>query len=178
MSIIKIGDMEIAMNAISFSRAYIDKICDLYGDIYDDRLENTHPPTAGKKRCIPGEDWCPGIVAGNKSLAVFRRELKEQGIELSTSKIKKILITGGRWTTQRSRGIQESFYLYTRPVSDNGRGMTEAEAIRLISRVMRISIVSVSVNLPYRNVVYNLENRSSNALRCAKYKARKRGDLV
>ena len=42
------------------SQEYINTICELYNDIYDDRVENTCPPTAGNSPCIPGEDWAPG----------------------------------------------------------------------------------------------------------------------
>ena len=95
------------------SQDYIDFICSLYGSSYDDRIENTSPPTAGDTPREPGADWMPGAVASHKSLISFQRELAEQGIRLSTSKIKKILVTGGLWTTQQTRTIQEMFRLYT-----------------------------------------------------------------
>ena len=50
------------------SQDYINTICELYNDIYDDRVENTCPPTAGSSPCIPGEDWAPGQRAEHKSL--------------------------------------------------------------------------------------------------------------
>ncbi len=51
---------------------YINKICRLYGDCYDDRIEDSRPPSAGKKAGIvdlrkPGTDWHPGMPAGHKS---------------------------------------------------------------------------------------------------------------
>ena len=49
-----------------------------------------------------GEDWAPGQRAEHKSLSAFQQELQEKGISLFISKIKKILITGGCWTTARS----------------------------------------------------------------------------
>lgn len=73
------------------SQDYIDFICSLYNSSYDDRIENTAPPTAGGEDRTPGEDWVPGMTANHKSLISFQRELAEQGIRLSTSKIKKIL---------------------------------------------------------------------------------------
>ena len=81
------------------SSDYINLICSLYNDSYDDRIENTSPPTAGDEPREAEADWMPGTIANHKSLAAFQRELKQQGINLSTSKIKKILITGGLWTT-------------------------------------------------------------------------------
>ena len=43
---------------------------------------------------------------------------------------------------------------------------------------LEVSVVTVNVNLPYQNVVYNLENRSSNAVRCARYKERKKKKIA
>lgn len=91
------------------SQDYITYICKLYNDIYDDRVKNTCPPIAGTG---PGEDWTPGQRANHKSLSAFQRQLQENGISLSTSKIKKILITGGCWTTARSREIQKLYSCY------------------------------------------------------------------
>ena len=49
------------------SQEYIDFICSLYGSSYDDRIENTSPPTAGDTPRDPGADWMPGAVASHKS---------------------------------------------------------------------------------------------------------------
>lgn len=95
------------------SQDYITYICSLYGSSYDDRIENTAPPTAGDTPREPGADWQPGTPANHKSLVAFQKELKEQGIKLSTSKIKKILVTGGLWTTEQTRLIQSMFAAYT-----------------------------------------------------------------
>ena len=155
------------------SQDYIDYICSLYGSSYDDRIENTAPPTAGDQMRIPGEDWTPGVPANHKSLQSFKKELEQQGIKLSTSKIKKILITGGLWTTETSRTIQTRFNLYTSSVEDGGSGMSGADAVKRIAEELEISLVSVSVNLPYMDVVYNLPEPSANAKRCRRWKERK-----
>ena len=155
------------------SQDYIDFICSLYGSSYDDRIENTSPPTAGDNPRTPGDDWMPGTTANHKSLRAFQKELAEQGIKLSTSKIKKILITGGLWTTEASRSIQSLYSSYTATIEDGGKSLDPASAIKRIADELDISLVTVSVNLPYSTVVYNLENRSSNAKRCQKYKERK-----
>ena len=158
------------IDMLSPSEEYINYICSLYGDTYDDRIENTCPPVAGD---YPGEDWKPGQRAEHKSLSCFQKELAARGIKLSTSKIKKILITGGRWTTGRGREIQE---LHD---SLRKKGISDADAIKQIAEKLHISPVSVSVNLPYSTVVYNLERKSSNAKRCARYKKRrKRNDVL
>jgi hypothetical protein len=164
------------------SNEYIKHICDLYNDYYDDRIEESNPPTAGNNPKIAGEDWRPGVLAAHKSLVAFQKELEEEGIRLSTSKIKKILVTGGCWTTARSRQVQELYDRYTKEgVRDEddpdtaGKILTAAEAVERISKELRISKVSVSVNIPYQDVVYKLEQRSKNAIRCARYRKKKRG---
>lgn len=148
------------------SRQFVAYICELYNDIYDDRIENTCPPTTGNSSCTPGEDWAPGQRASHKSLSVFQRELQERGISLSTSKIKKILISGGCWTTERSRKIQE---LYSGYISE---GLLPRAAVNRIAAELKISKVSVSVNFPYSMDVYKLEERNRNAERCQRYKAK------
>lgn len=164
------------------SNEYIKHICDLYNDYYDDRIEESNPPTAGNNPKTAGEDWRPGVLAAHKSLVAFQKELEEEGISLSTSKIKKILVTGGCWTTARSRQVQELYDRYTKEgVRDEddpdtaGKILTAAEAVERISKELRISKVSVSVNIPYQDVVYKLEQRSKNAIRCARYRKKKRG---
>lgn len=132
-------------------------ICSLYNDKYDDRIEDSKPF---------GEDWRPGITAAHKSLSLFQKELEENSIKLSTSKIKKILITGGLWTTERSREIQLLFEQYT------SSGIPFDEAIKTIADELETSVVTVNTNLPYTSVVYNLENKSKNARRCERYKVR------
>ena len=155
------------------SSDYIDYICSLYNSSYDDRVENTAPPTAGGEDRTPGEDWVPGVTANHKSLISFQRELAEQGIRLSTSKIKKILVTGGLWTTQQTRTIQEMFGHYTGSLEEGGEGEDPAAAIKRIADELGISTVSVSVSLPYMDVVYNLPEPSANAKRCRRWKERK-----
>lgn len=158
------------------SQEYIEYICRLYGDIYDDRIEDCRPPAAGDEYRDPGEDWKPGQVANHKSLGFFQNELKAMGITLSSSKIRKILITGGCWTTERSREIAKLYDLYTKLKVDGGYALTADQASKKIAEELEVSLVTVNVNLPYQNVVYNLENRSQNAVRCARYKERKRNE--
>ena len=68
------------------SADFIEQICFLYHDSYDDRDEDSS---------IGGEDWAPGKTALHTSLNAFQKELEEgYGIKLSTSKIRKILRKG------------------------------------------------------------------------------------
>ena len=158
-----------------YSDAFIKKICDLYDDCYDDRIEDSKPPSAGKKNGIAkmqlaGADWQPGIVAEHKSLSAFQKELLKIGVRLSTSKIRKILISGGAWTTERSREIQAMFS----SLLHGGSTIKPDQAVTIISEKLEISRATVTINLPYINGVNGLEHRSPNALRCARYREKKK----
>ena len=57
------------------SQDYVLMICRLYGDVYDDREEDSK---------IKGLDWEPGLKSAHKSLGAFQKELDEvYGIHLS-----------------------------------------------------------------------------------------------
>lgn len=137
---------------------YINFICSLYNDVYDDRIEDTKPG---------GLDWIPGASADHKSLAAFQRELAEQGIKLSRSKLQKILISRGCWTTERSREVQDLYAKYVKK-------MKPEEAVKKIAGELEISTVNVNINLPYGKVVYALENKSGNAKRIDRWRAKQR----
>lgn len=143
------------------SKAYIDLICRLYGDIYDDREEDSR---------IGGENWEPRRRAAHKSIRLFQKELKSvHGINLSRSKIQKILITGDRWSTERSREVKE---LYDHLI--NEKGMNSQVAVCTIADELNITTITVSINLPYRKVVYSLEEKSKNARRIQKSREKKK----
>lgn len=138
-------------NKTNLSEEYIQMICHLYGDIYDDREEDTS---------IGGADWVPGVRAEHKSLSLFQQELEDAGIELSTSKIRKILITGGYWSTATSRKIEKLYAKY--------------HSISKVAEEMNVSSALVTMYLPYERVVYDLENKSSNAKRIDRWRERKK----
>ena len=144
------------------SYEYINNICQLYGDVYDDRKEDSRPG---------GANWQPGVRAAHRSIASFQRDLQEvHGISLSRSKIQKILITGGCWSTERSREVQRLFDDYTSPVSEGGQGLSSEDAIRAIAALLGISTVSVSINLPYQKTIYDLYEKTANARRIERWR--------
>ena len=147
------------------SAEYVKMICDLYGDVYDDREEDSKPG---------GENWLPGVPADHLSLAAFQKKLEEMGMKLSRTKVQKILITGGCWTTERSREVQLLFEKYTRDKRSGGEGMQPKAAVKRIADELEISTVSVNINLPYEKVVYDLEEKSGNAKRIERHRAKKR----
>ena len=112
---------------------YIRRICALYNDLYDDREEDSRPG---------GESWVPGHKALHTSLESFRRELRDvYGIALSTAKIRKILITGGLWTTERSREVAELYEKY--------------KNVKAVAETLDVSPALVTMYLPYEKVVYS-----------------------
>lgn len=122
------------------SQDYIDKICALYGDPYDDRVSGPH-----------------------KSLRGFQKELAEQGINLATGKIRKILITGGKWSTETTRTVGELYEYYTEYVS-------ESKAIDMIASDYGITEACLCINLPYRVGMYKSVTPSKNAIRCKRHR--------
>ena len=154
--------------------AYSDRICRLYGDLYDDREEDSR---------IGGDSWEPGKKSIHKSIRRFQMELEEiYGIRLSRTKIQKILITGARWTTERSREIGRLFEEYTHGEASGKKGMrskmSPREAILAIAAHLGISTVSVSINLPYQKGVYELDEKSENAKRIKKLREKRINQLV
>lgn len=129
------------------SADFIEQICSLYNDIYDDREEDSS---------IGGDDWAPGKMANHTSLAAFKKELEGYGIKLSTAKIRKILITGGCWTTERSREVGELYEKYG--------------SISRVAKELGLSETLVKTYLPYNKVVYDLEDKSGNAKRVERWR--------
>lgn len=136
---------------------FIDHICDLYGDYYDDTEEDSS---------IGGADWAPGQKAEHKSLRVFQDELREQGIKLSTSKIRKILITGGRYSTNLSRSIGELMEEY--------KGLPDVES--RVAEELGVKPSTVRTYVPYKRQVYN-EDQSENAKSIKRWRDKKNVEL-
>ena len=129
------------------SQDYIKMICDLYGDTYDDREEDSRPG---------GEDWQPGQKADHTSLSAFQKELAEQGLDLSTAKIRKILITGGLWSTERSREVAALYEKY--------------KDVKKVAAELGLTPAMISMYLPYEKVVYDLEEKTGNAKRIQRWR--------
>ena len=131
---------------------FIRRICSLYNDSYDDREEDSRPG---------GENWTPGGKALHTSLESFHRELRDvHGIGLSTAKIRKILITGGLWTTERSREVAELYERYG--------------SVHRVAEELGLSEGLVTTYLPYRRTVYDLEEKSGNARRIDRWRKKRK----
>ena len=144
------ADKRRKLKTVSPSQEFISLICTLYNDNYDDREEDSS---------IGGEDWMPGEKAMHTSLGAFQRELKDIGIELSTAKLRKILITGGVWTTERSREVAELYGRY--------------HSISRVASELGVSNALVTMYLPYEKTVYDLDDKSGNAKRIERWRKKK-----
>lgn len=129
------------------SADFINQICNLYDDVYDDREEDSS---------IGGDDWAPGEKANHTSLAAFKKELEDYGYNLSTAKIRKILITGGCWTTERSREVADLYAKYG--------------SVAKVAKELGLSETLVKTYLPYNKVVYDLEDKTGNAKRVERWR--------
>ena len=78
------------------------------------------------------------------------------GIKLSTAKIRKILITGGCWTTERSREVADLYEKYG--------------SVARVAKELGLSETLVKTYLPYGKVVYDLEDKSGNAKRVERWR--------
>ena len=134
------------------SQEFIEKICSLYNDVYDDREEDSAPG---------GEDWKPGSKALHESLVAFQKRLAEYGYKMSSAKIRKILISGGCWTTETSREIQKQY--------------ESIGSVKKVAEVLKVSEALVKMYLPYERTVYDLEDKSGNARRIQRWRE-KQGD--
>ena len=75
---------------------------------------------------------------------------------------------------ERSRAVAELYEKYTMDQKTGGEGMPPKAVVKQIAEELEISTVSVNINLPYGKTVYDLEEKSSNAKRIEKHRAKKR----
>ena len=80
--------------------------------------------------------------------------------EISTTKVRKILITMGLWSSPRS--------LQIRQLADQGKSSAE------IAETLQISVVMVQNYLPYKKGLYDEPKKTDTAMRSEKYRARNR----
>lgn len=145
------------MKREKITQEFIDKICSLYGDSYDDTEEDSS---------LGGSDWAPGKTAQHKSLRAFQEELEEKGIRLSTGKIRKILITGGVYSTQLSRSISREMERY--------ENLPEKDRIKKVAEVLELSPKTVSMYSGYYSrQVYGVE-QSENAKTIKRWREKKK----
>lgn len=70
-----------------------------------------------------------------------------------------VLITGGCWTTERSREVAELYERYG--------------SIERVAGELGMTSALVTMYLPYQKVVYDLDDKSGNARRIAKWREKR-----
>ena len=95
---------------------------------------------------------------------------EEMLVRYGFSKIRKILISGGCWSTERSREVQALYLTLMQSEPD----INPDQIVTVISKMLGISKPAVVVNLPYINGINRLETISKNAARCARYREKKK----
>ena len=80
--------------------------------------------------------------------------------DISTTKVRKILITEGLWSSTRSRQIQE--------LAEQGKSSSE------IADILQISSVMVQNYSPYKKGLYDEPEKTGTAIRSGKYRERNR----
>jgi hypothetical protein len=106
----------------------------------------------------------PQLETIEKVVSVYKRtgSISETALqtEISTTKVRKILITDGLWSSARSRQIRE--------LSDQGKSSSE------IAETLQISMVMVQNYLPYEKGLYDEPEKTDTAMRSEKYRTRNR----
>ena len=88
-----------------------------------------------------------------------KQELLAEEFGISRIKVRKILITGGCWTTERSREVCALYEKYG--------------SVAKVAKVLGLSETLVKTYLPYGKVVYDLEEKSGNAKRVERWREKR-----
>ena len=131
------------------SQRFVKQICKLYGGVYDDR-----------DLSLQGKDEESKKKAEDLALDRFRKKLLEQDIKLSKGKIRKILITGECWSNERSRAIKALYDQYG--------------DVTIVAALLGLKEAIISVYLPYEKCVYGLKQKSAEAKKTERYRAKKK----
>ena len=108
----------------------VNEVCEYFGEAYDDRYNYEH-----------------------KSV----RDIAKL-FNVSPAKIRKILITAGKYSTEISRTVNELY--------NNGKSKEE------IAEILNMTRASVYSYLPYKKHMYNMPVKSVGADRTAKWRKR------
>lgn len=106
------------------------------------------------------EEIVSHISPGCNLISFKKTLLKEHGIDLSTAKLRKILITGGCFSTKRSREVARLY--------------EKLGSISLVAKELGLTTELVTMYLPYKKVVYDLEEKSGNAKRVERWRNKQR----
>ena len=123
-------------NPTSTMQELLTAVCEYYGDSVDDRKE---------------ED--PDHVSLHEVAEEF---------DITVMKARKLLITGGLYSTAISRGVQEL--------------LAEGKTVKEVQEITGLGRSSINSYLPYTTIIYNLPDISIKAERQKQYRVRKRNN--
>ena len=138
----------------------IKSACSLFSEPYDDRESPT-----------PLFSSPHGQKPEHTSL---RSVAEEMGI--STVKVRKLLISGGFYSTVTSRRVQELYNEARAAYLKKGECAAQAEkhAVIKVCQQTHLGRASVYSYLPFKNDAYGLEEKSAAAIRQRRYRERKK----
>ena len=131
----------------------VKAVCEYFGRVFDDREAERHAALRGHR---PDDDYWYDVMGEEPTLNETARKFG-----ITPAKVRKILITGGQFDTSLFRRINKLV----------GEGKTVDE----ISNELGMKPVTVRSYLPYERVIYKMEERSVNADRLMRFKARHGG---
>lgn len=139
----------------------IKTACSLFGEPYDDRASSTSLFSSPH---------------GQKPEHTSLRTVAEE-MEISTVKVRKLLISGGFYSTVTSRKVQELYDNARADYLKQGKCPSQAEKLAVIkvSQQTHLGRASVYSYLPFKNDAYGLEEKSPAAIRQKRYRERKKG---
>lgn len=138
--------------------ALIADVCSYFGRIYDDREEERAQSLRGLQRERDHEKW--------KAIMGTAPTINEtaEAFSLPAGKIRKLLIAGGMYNTALFRQINSL-------VAD---GMSVEDVAAVVGR----KAGTVKSYLDYRKVIYNLDEKSKNAVRIDRFKEKRRQEAA
>ena len=138
----------------------IKSACSLFGEPYDDRETPTSLFLSPH---------------GQKPEHTSLRSVAEE-MEISTVKVRKLLISGGFYSTVTSRTVKRLYDEAVKENIKNGMNPAQAEkhAVITVSHQTHFGRASVYSYLPFKNDAYGIEEKSAAAIRQRRYRERKR----
>ncbi|MDD6716404.1 MAG: hypothetical protein PUF49_08525 [Firmicutes bacterium] len=138
----------------------IAEACSLFGEPYDDRASSTSLFLSPH---------------GQKPEHTSLRSVAEE-MEISVVKVRKLLISGGVYSTATSRRVQELYDKARAAYLKKGECPAQAEkfAVIKVCQQTHLGRASVYSYLPFKNEAYGLEKKSVAAIRQRRYRERKK----
>lgn len=137
----------------------IKTACSLFGEPYDDRESSTSLFLSPH---------------GQKPEHVSLRSVAES-IEISVVKVRKLLISGGFYSTSTSRRVQKLYNEAREAYLKRGMNPAHAEkhAVITVCEKTHLGRASVYSYLPFKNDAYGLDEKSPAAVRQERYRKRR-----